>query len=79
MRRLFAISAALLLAGCATRAPPQFPACPQPPVTPTSLRPHEPVVALEIRVEIAREAERRRGDACAAAVAARDAWIRSIK
>jgi hypothetical protein len=69
-----------LLAGCSmARVPPQFPACPAPGPVPEPLRPHEAVGALEIRVELAREAERRRADACADAVAARDEWIRRTK
>lgn len=68
--------AALLLAGCATA-----PVCPLPPTPTTVCPPAVPVPAglprihtqqqnnaLEIRVELAREAERRRGDACAQAL-----------
>lgn len=64
----------VILAGCSV-APPQFPACPGPVPTPAPLGRHETVGPLEIRVEIAREKERARGDACAAAVDARDKWI----
>lgn len=63
----------LLLAGCAT--PPAFPNCPDPVPVPAALRKGETVGKLEIRVELAREAERARGDACAAAVEAMRRFI----
>lgn len=62
-----------LLAGCSV--PPQFPGCPPPVAVPAPLGRHETVGQLEIRVELARERERSRGNACADAVTARDAWI----
>jgi hypothetical protein len=68
-----------LLAGCSTAVPPVFPPCPDPGPKPAALRKHEPVGALEIRVELAREAAVRRADACAAAVQARDEWIEGRK
>lgn len=55
----------LALAGCSGPVPPT---CPGPVPVPARLHPHESVGALEIRVELARERERRRGDACAEAV-----------
>lgn len=67
-----------LLAGCSA-VPPQFPPCPPSVSVPAPLRKGENVGKLEIRVELAREAERSRGDACADAVAARDAWINRQK
>lgn len=73
MRWLFV---ALPLAGCAT--PPIFPECPPSVAIPAPLpriRTMAMLDAFEIRVELAREAERRRGDACAAAVVVRDVWI----
>ena len=52
--------------------------CPPPVAVPAPL-PHvrtpDMLAAFEVRVELAREAERARGDACAAAVAERDAII----
>lgn len=69
------------LSGCGVKAP-SFPQCPAPVAIPAPAPPH-PTHAqenvLEIRVELAREAERARGDACAEAVAARDAWIGTLK
>ena len=67
---------ALLLAGCAARAPTVD--CPAPIPIPKAAPPHptaKQVDALEIRVELAREAERRRAEACAGAVAELRAWI----
>ena len=70
-----AVAIALLLAGCSAPAP-RFPPCP-PTVAVPAAAPRKPTRAQadaqEIRVEIAREAERRRGNACAAALDARDA------
>lgn len=57
-----------LLAGCAAQPRPT---CPGSIPVPAPLRPHENVGRLEIRVELAREAERARGDACAAALGVR--------
>lgn len=70
---------ALLVTGCTTVSPPQFPPCPPSVAVPAPLHKGENVGKLEIRVELAREAERSRGDACADAVAARDAWINRQK
>jgi hypothetical protein len=68
----------LLLSGCASTVPPKFPVCPAP-VSVPELAPnhatHGQVNQLEIRVELAREAERSRGNACAAAAAAMQRWI----
>lgn len=67
----------LLLAGCTT-APPKFSACPPAPLTPAPAPKKataKMISDLEIRVEIAREAERARGDACAEAVRERDLWM----
>lgn len=73
-----AVALVALLAGCSAPVPPTFPACPTSVRVPASL-PRNPTRAqadaLEIRVELAREAERERGDACAAAAAAMRAWI----
>lgn len=70
----------LVLTGCSIgQSVPTFPACPAPiPVpAPTVRKPNAKQIAqLEIRVELAREAERARGDACAEAVMERDQWIR---
>jgi hypothetical protein len=71
-----ALLLAALLVGC-TAPMPHFPPCP--PSVPARLRPHEPLVPLEVRVELAREAERARGNAGAVAVETRDAWIRNPK
>lgn len=65
----------VLLARCSGPAPPAFPPCPGPVAVPAPLGKGETVGALEIRVELAREHERDRADACADAVAARDVWI----
>lgn len=65
-----------LLVGCSVQAP-QFPPCPTPVAVPAPLRKGENIGKLEIRVELAREAERTRGDVCQVAVDARDAWIAS--
>jgi hypothetical protein len=69
----------VLLSGCSTvSGAPQFPECPAPvPVPAPSARIHTPheIGKLEIRVELARERERKRGDACAAAVDAMKAWM----
>jgi hypothetical protein len=66
-----------LLAGCSVSPPqpPQFPACPGSVPVPAALRKGESVGKLEIRVEIGREAERARGDACAASSDAMRKWI----
>lgn len=68
-----------LLAGCTPSVPPQFPACPPPIAVPAPLHKDENVGKLEIRVELGREAERKRADECQAAIEARDVWIRSRK
>lgn len=73
----FVILLALLTASCATK-PPTFPDCPPslPVPSPTVRKPSARQIAeLEIRVEIAREAERARGDACAETVDSMRAWI----
>jgi hypothetical protein len=79
--RLLAL--ALLLSGCATAAaPPRFPSCPLPisVPAPAPLHPtHAQISQLEVAVELAREAERRRADACASAVAAMQRWIEGRK
>ena len=62
-----------LLTGCA--APPRFPECPGPVAVPAALHPREMVGTLEIRVELAREAERNCGDRCATSAAAMKKWI----
>lgn len=71
------------LAGCSSpAAPPRFPECPGPVAVPVGAPPNPTpaqVGALEIRVELARERERNRGNACADAVTARDAWIGGLK
>lgn len=72
-----ALALILLLVGCA-RAVPVFPVCPPPVPVPASVprvRTQAQMNQLEVAVELAREAERHRGDACADAAAARDAWI----
>ncbi len=60
----------LLLAGCASR--PQFTGtCPPSVPVPAGIGRHptaKQVGELEVRVELAREAERQRGDECAAAL-----------
>ena len=70
--RALSVIAALFVAGCSAH-PPVSQTCP-PPVAVPAGAPHKPtaaqVGALEVRVETAREAERARGDACAAALAA---------
>lgn len=75
-----AIILCAILAGCAIETPrppaPDFPECPASIPIPAPLRKHETVGALEIRVEIAREDERARGDACAAAVDAMRAFLK---
>lgn len=70
MRALLLVA---LLAGCAVAPKPRAPttACPPPVPVPAGLSGHHrpaAIAALEIRVELAREAERRRGDDCAAAL-----------
>lgn len=69
-----------LLVGCSAPVSvvhaPSFPECPASIPIPAPLRKHETVGALEIRVEIAREDERARGDACAAAVDAMRAFLK---
>lgn len=66
-----------LLAGCATTPlPPPAPTCPDPVRVPAPLRKGESVGTLEIRVELARLAERARGDACAADAAGLREWMR---
>lgn len=67
-----------LLAGCSAH-PPSFPACPSPVAVPAPLHAHEPVGVLEIRIELWAEKLLARGNACAAAVTARDAWIERHK
>lgn len=71
----------LLLVGCSVApapiAIPTFPSCPPRVAVPGPLLAHESLSVLEVRVELAREAERARGDACAAASLARDNWIRN--
>lgn len=69
-----ALVMALLLAGCSA-TPPQFPACPGSIPVPAALRKGENVGKLQIRVELAREEERARGDACAASADAMRKWI----
>lgn len=70
---------ALLIAGCSAHVAPMFPDCPPDVSAPPPIpRKHTPlqVAKLEIGVELWGEQERDRGDACAAAVEARDQWIR---
>jgi hypothetical protein len=72
-----ALALALLLAGCAVE-PPTFANCPGavPVPAPLPLISARPVLErFAVRLELAREAERTRGDACAAASAGRAAWI----
>jgi hypothetical protein len=70
-----ALSLLVLLAGCSAPHPPPFPDCPPPVPVPAPLHKGDTVGKLEIRVELWAEALRDRGDACAVAVDARDAWI----
>jgi hypothetical protein len=61
----------LLLAGCAVRVAPPTADCPASVPVPAGVPAHataKQVSDLEIRVEVARERERARGDRCAAAV-----------
>lgn len=67
----------LMLAGCSAR-PPAFVDCPGPVPVPAGVPKHPTQAqkdALEVRVELRAEELARRRDACADAVAARDAWI----
>jgi hypothetical protein len=75
--RVAALVVVVLLAGCAS-APPRTavavtpPDCPPPPAVPKSpprIRTTEALRRFEIALELAREAERARGDACAARAA----------
>jgi hypothetical protein len=68
-----------LLAGCSGPAPVIVPDCPGPVPVPAPLHAHENVGKLEIRVELAREAEKKRGDACASSVDAMRVWIKELK
>ena len=70
-----ALAVLLVLAGCSGPVPPQFPPCPGPVPAPARLHTHEGVGTLEIRVEVAREAESKRANACAASVEAMRKWI----
>ncbi|HTI81719.1 MAG TPA: hypothetical protein VL614_14825 [Acetobacteraceae bacterium] len=77
-----ALALALLLAGCSAPVPPAFPDCPAPVATPAGVPKHPTRAqtdALEIRVELWAESLLHRGNACADAVDARDAWIRTLK
>lgn len=76
--KTFLLGLGLLLAGCATSTtncqlpPVSLADCPPSVPIPRGLPSKKPtpvqIADLEIRVELAREAERRRGDACAQAV-----------
>lgn len=71
----------LLLSGCATPGVavlPAFPDCPGPiaiPAAPPRIRTPERIGRFAVALELAREAERARGDACAAAVEAMRRFI----
>lgn len=77
MRALFPL---LLLAGCAAHQQAPRISCPDPvaiPAVPPRVRTAEQIASFAIRLELAREAERGRGNACAAALDELNAWIRS--
>lgn len=74
-----AMALACLLCSCGAHVPPQFRSCPDPVPVPAALRKGESIGKLEIRVELAREDERARADACAEAVIERDNWIKVIR
>jgi hypothetical protein len=75
-----ALLVAVLLTGCGAHVAPRpaavtadLPACPAAPATPAPLprvRTTAMLLRYEINLELAREAERRRGDDCAARAAA---------
>lgn len=70
----------LLLAGCAVKAEAPRISCPGPvsvPAAPPRIRTADHIAEFAIRLEVAREAERSRGNACAAALNDLNAWIRS--
>ncbi len=72
------LAVALLLVGCGVTQPPTAD-CPPParvPAAPPRIRTPAMIARFAVELELAREAERRRGDACAAAVEALTAWIR---
>lgn len=56
----------LLVVGCTAVPSPPDPICPDPVKVPAQIGKKESVGSLQIRVELARLAERRRGDLCAA-------------
>lgn len=75
-----ALTLLVFLGACSTAPPPPvFKADCPPPVPVPMAAPAHPTQAqknaLEVRVELGREAERVRGDACRAAVTERDTWI----
>lgn len=82
--RIIALLLVVLLGACAANPPralPAFPPCPSPVAVPAPVPPHptrQQVDALQIRVELAREAERDRANACAAAFKAILDWAQSV-
>lgn len=68
----------LLLAGCAAHPQPPAVDCPGAvgvPAAPPRVRTPKVLASFAIRLELAREAERARGDKCAAAVVTLQNWI----
>jgi hypothetical protein len=76
-----ALAVLLLLAGCAakpTPVPPPAVDCPSSvgvPAAPPRVRTPKVLAQFAISLELAREAERGRGDKCAAAVETLERWI----
>ena len=72
----------VLVACSAHPIPPPTLSCPPSIAVPaplTKVRTPDMLAAFQVRVELAREAERARGDACAAALAERDALIAAMR